>query len=42
MFDWRRPRLALAMLTGVFVLGTIGYVILGFSVLDAVYQTVTL
>ena len=41
MFDWRRPRLALAMLTGVFVLGTIGYVVLGFSVLDAVYQTVT-
>ena len=41
MFDWRRPRLALVMLTGVFVLGTIGYVILGFSVLDAVYQTVT-
>jgi voltage-gated potassium channel len=29
------------MLTGVFVLGTIGYVILGFSALDAVYQTVT-
>jgi voltage-gated potassium channel len=41
VFDWRRPRLALAMLTGVFVLGTIGYVILGFSFLDAVYQTVT-
>ena len=41
MFDWRRPRLALAMLAGVFVLGTIGYVILGFSFLDAVYQTVT-
>ena len=41
MFDWRRPRLALAMLASVFVLGTIGYVILGFSFLDAVYQTVT-
>jgi voltage-gated potassium channel len=41
MFDWRRPRRALAMLLGVFVLGTIGYVVLGFSVLDAVYQTVT-
>jgi voltage-gated potassium channel len=41
VFDWRRPRLALVMLTGVFVLGTVGYVILGFSVLDAVYQTVT-
>ena len=41
MFDWRRPRRALAMLLGVFVLGTIGYIVLGFSVLDAVYQTVT-
>jgi voltage-gated potassium channel len=29
------------MLTVVFVLGSIGYVILGFSALDAVYQTVT-
>jgi voltage-gated potassium channel len=41
MFDWRRPRRALAMLLGVFVVGTIGYVVLGFTVLDAVYQTVT-
>ena len=41
MTDWRRLRLALAMLTGVFVLGTIGYVALGFSLLDAIYQTVT-
>ena len=41
MTDWRRLRLALAMLVSVFVLGTIGYVILGFSPLDAVYQTVT-
>ncbi len=41
MTDWRRLRLALAMLSSVFVLGTIGYVILGFSLLDAVYQTVT-
>ena len=39
--DWRRLRLALAMLASVFVVGTIGYVILGFSLLDAVYQTVT-
>jgi voltage-gated potassium channel len=39
--DWRRLRLALAMLAGVFVVGSIGYVLLGFSVLDAVYQTVT-
>jgi voltage-gated potassium channel len=41
MTDWRKLRLALAMLASVFVLGTIGYVALGFSVLDAVYQTVT-
>jgi voltage-gated potassium channel len=39
--DWRRLRLALAMLASVFVVGTIGYVILGFPLLDAVYQTVT-
>jgi voltage-gated potassium channel len=41
MTDWRRLRLALVMLTGVFVFGTVGYTILGFSVLDAAYQTVT-
>ena len=41
MTDWRRLRLALAMLASVFVFGTIGYVLLGYSVLDAVYQTVT-
>jgi voltage-gated potassium channel len=41
MFDWRRLRLALALLATVFVVGTVGYVLLGFSWLDAVYQTVT-
>jgi voltage-gated potassium channel len=41
MTDWRKMRLALGMLASVFVVGTVGYVILGFSVLDAVYQTVT-
>jgi voltage-gated potassium channel len=41
MTDWRRLRLALGMLAGVFVFGTVGYVILGFSLLDAAYQTVT-
>jgi voltage-gated potassium channel len=41
MTDWRRLRLAVAMLAGVFVVGTVGYVILGFSLLDAAYQTVT-
>jgi len=39
--DWRRLPVALALLAGVFAVGTIGYVVLGFSVLDAVYQTVT-
>jgi voltage-gated potassium channel len=29
------------MLTGVFIIGTVGYIVLGFSVLDAAYQTVT-
>jgi voltage-gated potassium channel len=41
MTDWRRLRLALVMLTGVFVVGIVGYVVLGFSLLDATYQTVT-
>ena len=30
-----------ALLTCVFVVGTVGYVVLGFSWLDALYQTVT-
>ena len=37
----RRLRFGLAALVGVVVTGTVGYVLLGFSVLDAVYQTVT-
>ena len=39
----RRSRLPLAvsLLLAVFVVGTVGYVALGFSVLDAAYQTVT-
>ena len=39
----RRSRLplALSLLLAVFVVGTVGYVALGFSVLDAAYQTVT-
>lgn len=41
MADPRRPALALGVLLAVIVGGTVGYVILGFSVLDAVYQTVT-
>ncbi len=41
MRDGRRLPLALALLAGVFVIGTIGYVLLGFSLLEALYQTVT-
>ena len=41
MTDRRRLRLALAMLAAVFLIGILGYVILGFSLLDATYQTVT-
>jgi voltage-gated potassium channel len=37
----RRIRLALLALALVLVAGTIGYVVLGFGVLDAAYQTVT-
>ncbi len=41
MTSWRRVFLALALLGGVLVAGTTGYVVLGFSLLDAAYQTVT-
>src|SRR5438034_10785883 len=37
----RRIQLALLALLGTLVAGSVGYVILGFSPLDAVYQTVT-
>ena len=33
--------MALGLLGSIFVLGTIGYAVLGFSVLDAMYQTIT-
>jgi voltage-gated potassium channel len=39
--DWRRLRLALAVLACVMIAGTVGYLILGFTPLDAIYQTVT-
>jgi len=39
--DWHRLRAALAVLVVVMIVGTIGYVVLGFSGLDAFYQTVT-
>ncbi len=36
-----RLRLALGMVAGVFVAGTVGYWAFGFTVLDAMYQTIT-
>jgi voltage-gated potassium channel len=39
--NWRRLSLALSTLAGIIVVGTFGYVLLGFSPLDALYQTVT-
>ena len=41
MSNVRRIQLALGLVLGVILAGTIGYVGLGFGVLDAVYQTVT-
>src|SRR5258707_15112711 len=41
MSSLRRIELALAMVLGVIAAGPIGYVVLGYGVLDAVYQTVT-
>ena len=41
MSHWRRLAGALLLLTGVIVIGTIGYLILGFGAIDALYQTVT-
>jgi voltage-gated potassium channel len=39
--EWRRLTFALTALVAVVVAGTIGYIVLGFDVLDALYQTVT-
>jgi voltage-gated potassium channel len=39
--EWRRLSFALAALAAVVVGGTIGYIALGFGLLDALYQTVT-
>ena len=41
MEAWRRLRFGVAALVGVLVAGTAGYMVLGFSFLDAAYQTVT-
>jgi voltage-gated potassium channel len=37
----RRLRVAMGLLLAVLVLGTVGYVLLGFGLVDALYQTVT-
>lgn len=41
MSHWRRFAYALGALAGVILAGVIGYMVLGFSPLDAAYQTVT-
>jgi voltage-gated potassium channel len=41
MDPWRKLRLGLGLLAGVLVGGTVGYMLLGFRLLEAVYQTVT-
>lgn len=38
---WRRTRLCLFLIAGVLVFGTVGYMVLGLGLLDALYQTVT-
>ena len=39
--SWRRLKIACTVLVAVVIAGTIGYVAFGFTVLDALYQTVT-
>jgi voltage-gated potassium channel len=41
MTEWRRVGLGLLLFVAVIVVGTVGYVVLGFTPLDALYQTVT-
>lgn len=41
MTHWRRLGIAISLLLGVLVFGTVGYLLLGFSLIDALYQTVT-
>ena len=41
MNPWRRLQIAFALLAAVLAIGTGGYVVLGFTLLDALYQTVT-
>ena len=41
MRRWRHLALGVSLLAGIILVGTIGYVLLGFGELDAMYQTVT-
>jgi voltage-gated potassium channel len=41
MDPWRRLWLGIGAVAGVLVAGTVGYLLLGFPLLDAIYQTVT-
>ena len=41
MDPWRRVWFGIGLLSAITVIGTLGYVLLGFSVLDALYQTIT-
>jgi len=38
---WRRLGIAISLLVGVLAFGTIGYLLLGLSLIDALYQTIT-
>lgn len=37
---WRRVRIGVALLAGITIIGVVGYVVLGLSVMDALYQTI--
>ena len=41
MRRWRHVTLGIALLAGIIVVGSFGYVLLGFGALDALYQTIT-
>ncbi|MCB0970316.1 MAG: potassium channel protein [Acidimicrobiales bacterium] len=41
MSHWRRVAQALGLLGAILVVGTVGYLLLGFSLIDALYQTIT-
>ncbi|MCB0964067.1 MAG: potassium channel protein, partial [Acidimicrobiales bacterium] len=41
MSHWRRVAQAIGVLVVILIVGTIGYLLLGFGFVDALYQTVT-